>query len=459
MAHNSIAKKRIGAVLILILGVLFGAFIHYSQPSLGADANGKGFLSRFPFKLGLDLNGGTHLVYKADTSKIPAAEVNDAMQSLRDVINARINGLGVSEPIIQTEKTTINGVDVQKLIVELPGVTDIQQAVDTIGQTPVLEFKKLNPDAAALTASSTPEEVANQFLATELTGRYLKSAAVQYDDQTHRPIVSLEFNDEGKELFAKLTKEEIGKPLAIFLDGQIISAPTVQDEIRDGKAVITGSYTATEARDLARSLRYGALPVPVELVGTQTIGASLGADAIAASINAGIWGFIAIAIFLIIWYRVPGIVAVLALVLYVIINFTLFKVLGVVLTSAGLAAFIISLGMAVDGNILIFERMREEFERGADKNRSLEDGIKEGFARAWLSIRDSNLSSIITGAILFFTATSALVKGFAFVFIIGVLVSAFTAITISRTFLLAISKGHYSGKNKTLFGHGLRFRK
>ncbi len=459
MAHNSIAKKRIGAVLILILGVLFGAFIHYSQPSLGADASEKGFLSRFPFKLGLDLNGGTHLVYKADTSKIPSTEVNDAMQSLRDVINARINGLGVSEPIIQTEKTTINGVDVHKLIVELPGVTDIQQAVDTIGQTPVLEFKRLNPDAAALTASSTPEEVTNQFLATELTGRYLKSAAVQYDDQTRRPIVSLEFDDEGKDLFAKLTKEEIGKPLAIFLDGQIISAPTVQDEIRDGKAVITGSYTATEARDLARSLRYGALPVPVELVGTQTIGASLGADAIAASINAGIWGFIVISIFLIIWYRVPGIVAVLALVLYVIINFTLFKLLGVVLTSAGLAAFIISLGMAVDGNILIFERMREEFERGEDKNRSLEDGIKEGFARAWLSIRDSNLSSVITGAILFFTATSALVKGFAFVFIIGVLVSAFTAITISRTFLLAISKGHYSGKNKTLFGHGLRFRK
>jgi preprotein translocase subunit SecD len=454
MAHNSIVKKRIGAFFILLFGLVFGAFIHYSQPAPGADPGSGGFLTRFPFKLGLDLNGGTHLVYKADTSKIADAEVADAMQSLRDVINARINGLGVSEPIIQTEKTTINGVEVQKLIVELPGVTDIKQAVDTIGQTPILEFKRLNPDAAPLTASSTPEDVTNNFLATELTGRYLQSATVQYDQQTNRPLVSLEFNDEGKELFAKLTKEEIGKPLAIFLDGQIISAPTVQDEIRDGKAVITGSYTTTEARDLARSLRYGALPVPVELVGTQTIGASLGANAIAASINAGIWGFIAISIFLIIWYRVPGIVAVIALIMYVIINFTLFKLLGVVLTSAGLAAFIISLGMAVDGNILIFERMREEFERGADKKRSLEDGIKEGFARAWLSIRDSNLSSIITGAILFFTATSALVKGFAFVFLIGVAVSAFTAITISRTLLLAISKGEYTGKRKILFGHG-----
>ncbi len=449
---HSVVKKRISAFFILVIGLLFGAFIHYSQSATG------GFLSKFPFKLGLDLNGGTHLVYKADTSKIAAAEVADAMQSLRDVINARINGLGVSEPIIQTEKTTIDGVEVQKLIVELPGVTDVKQAVDTIGQTPVLEFKRLNPNAAALTASSTPEDVANNFLATELTGRYLQTATVQTDTQTNRPIVSLEFNEQGKELFAKLTKEEIGKPIAIFLDGQIISAPTVQDEIRDGKAVITGSYSITEARDLARSLRYGALPVPVELIGTQTIGASLGADAIAASINAGIWGLIAISIFLIIWYRVPGLIAVVALILYVIINFTLFKLLGVVLTSAGLAAFIISLGMAVDGNILIFERMREEFEKGEGKNQSLEAGIREGFARAWLSIRDSNLSSIITGAILFFTATSALVKGFAFVFIIGVLVSAFTAITISRTFLLALSKGTYSGRRKILFGHGIKFK-
>jgi preprotein translocase subunit SecD len=455
MAHNSIVKRRVGSFFILLFGLIFGLFIHYSQPDPSGTHNG--FLSRFPFKLGLDLNGGTHLVYRADTSKIAATDVNDAMQSLRDVINARINGLGVSEPIIQTEKTTINGQEIQKLIVELPGVTDVKQAVDTIGQTPVLEFKKLNPNAAPLTASSTPEDVANNFLATELTGRYLNAATVQYDSQTNRPIVSLEFDDTGKELFANLTKEEIGKPIAIFLDGKIISAPTVQDEIRDGKAVITGSYSATEARDLARSLRYGALPVPVELIGTQTIGASLGADAIAASITAGIWGFIAISIFLIIWYRLPGLVAVVALILYVIINFTLFKLLGVVLTSAGLAAFIISLGMAVDGNILIFERMREEFERGSEKNKTLEDGIREGFSRAWLSIRDSNLSSIITGAILFFTATSALVKGFAFVFIIGVLVSAFTAITISRTLLLSLSRGHYSGKRKILFGHGLKF--
>lgn len=452
---DSIVKKRISAFFILLFGLLFGLFIHYSQT---AATSGQGFLSKFPFKLGLDLNGGTHLVYQADVSKIAPAEVNDAMQSLRDVINARINGLGVSEPIIQTEKTTINGVEVQKLIVELPGVTDIKQAVDTIGQTPILEFKKLNPNAPALTSTSTPEDVANSFLPTELTGRYLQTASVQTDNQTHRPIVSLEFNERGKELFAEMTKAEIGKPIAIFLDGQIISAPTVQDEIRDGKAVITGSYSITEARDLARSLRYGALPVPVELIGTQTVGASLGADAIAASIHAGIWGLIAISIFLIVWYRVPGLVAVIALVIYVIINFTLFKLLGVVLTSAGLAAFIISLGMAVDGNILIFERMREEFDKGEDRKRSLEEGIKEGFARAWLSIRDSNLSSIITGAILFFTATSALVKGFAFVFIIGVLVSAFTAITVSRTLLLAISKGDYSGIRKITFGHGLKLR-
>lgn len=446
------ANKRFAAFIILICGALLGFFIHASQ------AGGNGFFSKFPFKLGLDLNGGTHLVYRADTSEIAAPDIADAMQSLRDVINARINGLGVSEPIIQTEKTVIDGKDVHKLIVELPGVNDIQQAVDTIGKTPVLEFKKLNPNAKPLTASSTPEEVANQFLATPLTGRYLETAAVQYDTQTQLPLVSLSFNDEGRQLFAQLTKEQIGKPLAIFLDGQIISAPTVQDEIRDGKAVITGSYSQKEARDLARSLRYGALPVPVELVGTQTIGASLGADAIAASVHAGIWGFIAVSIFLLIWYRLPGLVAIIALTLYIIINLALFKLFHVVLTSAGLAAFIISIGMAVDGNILIFERMREEFEKGEGRGRTLQDGIKEGFARAWLSIRDSNLSSLITGAILFFTAASSLVKGFAFVFLIGVAVSAFTAITISRTLLLAISKGTYSGTKKVLFGHGLKLK-
>lgn len=443
---NKTVKTRVLTVVILAVGLLLSAFIYYSQnPNLG-------FISKFSFKLGLDLNGGTHLVYKADTSKIPAGDVADSMQSLRNVIEARINSLGVSEPVVQTEKSTIGGEEVNKLIVELPGVTDIKQAVDTIGQTPVLEFKKINPDAPALTSSSTPAEIDAQFISTELTGRYLETALVQFDPQTNKPVISLTFNSEGKDVFAALTKSEMGNPIAIVLDGQILSAPVVQDEITDGKAIISGNFTVPEARELSRSLKYGALPVPVELVGTQTIGASLGADAINASVRAGMWGFLLVAIFLILLYRLPGLIAVVSLTLYVIFNLALFKLLGVVLTSAGLAAFIISIGMAVDGNILIFERMREEFEKG----NSIEEGIKEGFNRAWLSIRDSNLSSIITALILFFTATSALVKGFAFVFFIGVLVSAFTAITVSRTFLFALGAKEFKGLNRFLFGHGFK---
>lgn len=439
------AKRRALAFLALALGVLLGAFIHYSQQP------DRGFISKFPFKLGLDLNGGTHLVYKADTSRIASTDIGGAMESLKNVIDARINSLGVSEPVIQTEESTINGQKVNKLIVELPGVTDVKQAVDTIGKTPVLEFKILNPNAPLLTATSTIEEVNAQFLPTELTGRYVDTAQVQFDQKTNMPVILLSFNDEGKELFAKITKEQIGKPLAIVLDGQILSAPVVRDSIIDGKAIISGSFTVQEARSLVRNLKYGALPVPIELVGTQTIGASLGADAIAASIDAGIWGFLIVALFLIIWYRLPGLIAVISLILYIIFNLAVFKIFGIVLTSAGLAAFIISIGMAVDGNILIFERMREEFEEG----KTITQGIKDGFARAWLSIRDSNLSSIITALILFLTATSALVKGFAFVFLIGVLISAFTAITISRTFLLALGAKEYKGRNRFFFGHGL----
>lgn len=444
------AKKRILAIFIILVGVALAAFTHYSQfPD-------RGFISKFPFKLGLDLNGGTQLVYQADTSKISQKEISDSMSSLKQVIEARINALGVSEPVIQTETANVNGQDIHKLIVELPGVTDIKQAVATIGKTPVLEFKKINPNAPILTATSTAKEIASQFIDTQLTGRYLETAVVQFDQNTNKPVISLSFNEEGKALFAKITKEEIGKPLAIVLDGQVLSAPTVQDEITDGKAIISGSYTLIEARDLTRGLKYGALPVPVELVGTQTVGASLGIDAIKASFNAGLWSFLVVAIFLIIWYRLPGLVAVISLSLYVIFNLVLFKLFGVVLTSAGLAGFIISIGMAVDGNILIFERMREELEAGKARGLSIETGIKEGFKRAWLSIRDSNLSSIITAFILYYTATSALVKGFAFVLFIGVAVSAFTAITVSRTLLLALGAKEFKGKNVFLFGHGFK---
>jgi protein-export membrane protein SecD len=453
-------KKRISAIAMLVVGILLGAFVHYSEQP------GNGFISKFPFKLGLDLSGGTHLVYQADTSKIPAGDVAGAMESLKMVIESRINAFGVAEPIIQTEKGTVGGVQIQKLVVELPGVTDVNKAVLLIGKTPVLEFKteksasistqpsgvKAGAKTNAANASSSETAYNVEYETSPLTGRFLESARVEFDPNTRQPLVSLSFNEEGKKLFGEITAANVGKTVAIFLDGRPISTPVVQQAILDGKAVISGRFTPTEARDLARDLKYGALPVPIDLIGTQSIGASLGVDALHASVTAGIWGLIIISIFLLFWYRLPGVLAIISLALYTVITLTLFKLFGIVLTSAGLAGLIISLGMAVDGNILIFERMKEEFARGL----SVEDGIKEGFARAWLSIRDSNTSSIITGLILFFTATSPLIKGFALVFILGVVVSMFTAITVSRTLLMALGVKKYEGITKFLFGNGLR---
>ncbi len=445
-------KIRFYAVFLLLIGSLLGAFIHYSENK------GNGFVSKFPFKLGLDLSGGTHLVYQADTSKIDPADVDGAMNSLKAVIEARINAFGVAEPIIQTEKSSSNGQVLHKLIVELPGVTDVNKAVELIGKTPVLEFKVEGAGVpvvameATSSVTATVDSTAPQYVATELTGRYLDKAQLQFDPNTHLPQVGLTFNEEGKKLFAELTTANVGKTIAIFLDGRAISTPVVREPIKDGTAVISGRFTPTEAKTLAQNLRYGALPVPIDLVGTQAIGASLGMGALTASVNAGMWGFIIVALFLVLWYRLPGILAVISLAMYTVITLALFKLLGIVLTSAGLAGFIISLGMAVDGNILIFERMKEELQKGY----SIEDGIKEGFARAWLSIRDSNTSSIITGLILFLTATSPLIKGFALVFILGVVVSMFTSITVSRTLLLALGAKKYEGVMRFLFGHGLK---
>ncbi len=414
-------RTRLWALIILVLAGL-GAF--YLNTTYKTN----------PFKLGLDLNGGIHLVYKADTSKLPSAEVPGAMATLKNVIESRVNAFGVSEPVVQTEESTIGNEKVHKLIVELPGVNDTDKATELIGQTPVLEFELLETVATTTKTGSTTQETI--LIPTGLTGRYITTAQVEYDGQTGRPQIGMVFNEEGGDLFAKITKENVGKQLAILLDGQVITAPTIQGEILGGKAQITGQYSVQEANQLARSLKYGALPVSIELIGTQTIGASLGSDALDASVTAGIYGLLIVALFLILWYRVRGVVAAIALMIYVIINLIIFKIGGIVLTSAGLAAFIISIGMAVDGNILIFERMKEELKRGKSKA----EALTAGFARAWPSIRDSNISSMITAIILYTFAASPLIKGFAVVFLIGVAVSMFTAITVSRTLLGAITK-------------------
>ncbi|MES2623349.1 MAG: protein translocase subunit SecD [Patescibacteria group bacterium] len=411
-------RTRLWALILLVLGGLGAFYLHSTYKTS-------------PFKLGLDLNGGIHLTYKADTSKLPASEVAGAMATLKNVIESRVNAFGVSEPVVQTEESTLGDEKVHKLIVELPGVNDTEKAVSLIGETPVLEFMLLQ--ATTTPGATTTSSV---LIPTGLSGRYITTAQVEYDGQTSRPQVGMVFDKEGGDLFAKITKEHVGEQLAILLDGQVITAPTIQGEIIGGKAQITGQYSVQEANDLARSLKYGALPVSIDLIGTQTIGASLGSEALDASMKAGLYGFAIVALFLILWYRGRGIVAALALIIYVIINLIIFKVGGIVLTSAGLAAFIISLGMAVDGNILIFERMREELKRG----KSRAEALAVGFSRAWPSIRDSNISSMITAVILYTFAASPLIKGFAVVFLIGVAVSMFTAVTVSRTLLGAFTK-------------------
>ncbi len=440
-------KHRVLSVALILVAVGVGFFVYN--------------IGKYPFRFGLDLNGGTELTYRADISKVKSGDVGGAMASLRDVIERRINIFGVSEPVVQVENPgIITGTNEYRLLVGLPGITNIEEAVKLIGKTPQLEFMLVRPEAQNLTEEELKTKtIAETFLSTGLDGQYLSGAQLQFTDTgsgqiAGQPIVGITFNSEGKDLFAKITKENIGKILAIFLDGQVISSPVIRDEIKDGKAVISGSFTPEEAKSLVRDLNYGALPVPVELISTQSIGASLGVDAKTSGVDAGIFGFVLIVLFLILWYRLPGIIASLSLVIYIILSLAVFKLIPVTFTAAGIAGFILSIGMAVDANILIFERTKEELKKG----KNIHDSLHEGFTRAWLSIRDSNISSIITAIILFWLGTSA-VKGFALTLGLGVIISLFTAITVSRTFLFAIApKGEVHGKlARFLFSNGFHF--
>lgn len=435
----------------LLLLVVFGALgWFYLAPQSGADA-------KYPFRFGLDLVGGTELIYRADTSKVE--DVDGAMESLKEVIERRINIFGVSEPLIQTERAgLVSGNNEERLIVELPGVTDIDRAVALIGETPVLEFRLAKPDSAEILKGNASSTIEDLFIETGLTGRYLERAQVQFDPNTQAPLVGLTFNSEGAELFAKITREHKGEMLAIILDGELLSAPIIQDEINNGQAQINGTFSPDEAKLLVRNLNYGALPVPIALATSQTIGASLGEQALQAGVRAGIIGLIALSLFLIFWYRLPGLIAVMALGAYVILSLVIFKFIPVTLTAAGMAGFILSIGMAVDANVLIFERAKEELKKG----KSIHDAFHEGFHRAWFSIRDSNIASIITAVVLFWLGTSA-VKGFALTLGIGVAISMFTALTVSRTFLFAtcpeLVEGLRESKLKRfLFSNGLHFK-
>ncbi|KKR49124.1 MAG: Protein translocase subunit SecD [Candidatus Magasanikbacteria bacterium GW2011_GWC2_40_17] len=550
---NSIPRQRIkwgtvGVIVLLVFTALF-SFPHvYNQSSDWFKDKTKINLGHFPwvvpFHLGLDLQGGTHLVYEADVTKISSGSQNDAVQGVRDVIERRVNALGVSEPVVQTDRTGSSW----RVIVELAGIKDVNQAIKMIGETPILEFKEeisvtaasitdeekkaiatfnkdaekkassvlkealaSNADFSALakkysedpgsaqnggnlgwfpagamvkpfedavkslkinqttyklvksdfgfhiikktgeretekdgqkikeyeashilikTKSETDYAPADKWQITGLNGQQLTRATVQFDPNSGMPTVALEFNDEGKKLFGDITERNVNKQVAIFLDGSAISSPVVREAITDGKAVISGDFTIAEAKLLAQRLNAGALPVPITLISQQTIGASLGMNSLERSLFAGLIGFAAVVLFMLLFYRLPGLLAAVALILYTFITLAVFKMIPVTLSLAGIAGFILSIGMAVDANVLIFERTKEELRRGL----SITQALNEGFARAWLSIRDSNASSLITCLILMWFGTSV-VKGFAITLAIGILISMFSAITVTRILL------------------------
>lgn len=458
------AQKHWIFIGIMVLAFLAGNFVYPNYFDKGVDFLNAKFSWKLPhfwtkvYVFGLDLQGGVHLVYQADLSTVD--DKSGSMQGLRDVIERRVNLFGVSEPVVE-----VQGQD--RLVVQLPGVKDVQQAINTIGQTPYLEFDEerdqketqqiLDKIKEVQAAQEKQEDVTKikdftlvfqnpYFKPTELTGKYLSKATVVFDQTTYKPQIQLQFNSEGAKLFEEITSRNIKKPLAIFLDsasiidtsgdGKIdnndLYAPIVQDKITGGTAVITGSMSAQTANSLASRLNSGALPVKIGTpISQETVGPTLGAVSLQKSLWAGIYGLLAVVIFMVVFYRLPGFLASIALVIYVILTLAIFKLIPVTLTLAGIGGFILSIGMAVDANILIFARMKEEIK----ERKSLSVSIKEGFERAWPSIRDSNSNSLIVCAILF-TFSTSFIKGFALTLSLGILVSLFSAIFITRILLM-----------------------
>jgi len=381
-----------------------------------------------PWRLGLDLVGGSHLIYKIDLSQIDNNDKAATASGLRDVIERRVNLFGVREPQV----TISQSAGEYYLNVDLAGVNDVSQAINEIGLTPYLEF------AEEITVGTS-----TQYTPTGLNGRFLKAARLDFDQTTGQPQVAIEFTDEGATLFEQITERNVGKTVAILIDGSVLSNPTVNEKISGGKAVInSANFTTKTAKALAQNLNAGALPAPIELVNQQTVGASLGKTSLNMSIIAGIIGTLLVMLFMIIYYRSFGFMASVALIIYAILSLTVFK-LFVTMTLAGIAGFLLSVGMAVDANVLIFERTKEELRRGLSRTVA----IKEGFKRAWPSIRDSNISTIITSLILYYFTTS-FVKGLALTLLLGVIISMFTAITVTRNLMVAFVRDKAEENNK-----------
>jgi len=423
-------RKGNTPLLIFIL-ILFAFCVWVILP--GSDIFG-----RDEFKLGLDLKGGSHLVYSIDlTKKDPAQTDADVIESVKLKIERRVNAYGVTEPIVQTIRNERGSF----VLVQLPGVTDIDEAIKLIGQTAELDFREITlgeDGEPVLDEEGNPQWVIAKAKGSdgqerELTGKYLKpNAQVVLTPQTNEPEVAFEWNTEGAILFEQITQRNLQKPLGIFLDDQLISAPTVQAVIKE-KGVITG-VKLDEARTLAIQLNSGSLDVPLTVVERRDIGATLGEDSLRKSLMAGIIGSAMVIIFMIAYYRFSGFVACLALLVFVALNLAIFKLLPVVLTLPGIAGFIVSIGMGVDGNVLVAERLKEELRRG----RTLGAAVEEGFRQSWSAILDANVTVFIACAVLYWlgnTFGNFLVIGFATTLFIGTALSMFTQVVVTRTFM------------------------
>ncbi|MEK7622948.1 MAG: protein translocase subunit SecD [Patescibacteria group bacterium] len=382
-------------------------------------------------KKGLDLQGGTHLVLEADMNQIEAKDRLDALDSAKEILSRRVDLYGVSEPLIQTSILT----DSYRIIVELPGIKDVSQAVALIGQTAQLDFRE-DPTA-------TPSSTSFVFQPTGLTGQDLKKASVSFgQSNSGEPVVDLEFTNEGATKFADLTQRNVNFPIAIFLDESLVTAPVVNEPILNGRAQISGNFTPEAASDLVIQLNAGALPVPIKIIEQTNISATLGSDSVSKSLTAGLLGLGLVMLFMVLYYGLNGLIADLALVLYGLITLSLYRLIPVTLTLPGIAGFILSVGMAVDANILIFERLKEELRAG----RNFHLAMELGFGRAWDSIKDANTTTIVASLILLnplnwqFLNTSGLVKGFALTLLIGVAISLFTGIFVTRTLMRVIYK-------------------
>ncbi len=415
-------------ILLTILAIFIDLPREYlkSLPDININLGSLKISRDLQFKEGLDLAGGTHLVLQADMKDIKEESRDTALNSATNIIERRINLYGVSEPVIQSSKTGGN----YRILVELPGVKDINQAINLIGQTARLDFREFKESSATAAIIPTIENTNP----TGVTGKDLQNARSEFDPQTGAPVVAFTMTDEGSKKFENVTKKLLNKPLAIFLDSLPVSWPTVNAVISKN-GVISGDFTTTQTNQFALQLNAGALPVPIKIVEQRNVGATLGLESVQKSLVAGVIGLFIVMMFMLLNYGKMGLIADLALIIYTLLTLALFKLVPVTLTLAGIAGFILSIGMAVDANILIFERIKEEERAG----KIIKTALDLGFSRAWTSIRDSNVSSLITCGILYWFGTGS-IRGFALTLALGILVSLFSAITTTRTFLKLLIK-------------------